>query len=617
MNINDSDEIDDIDDADDVPSESELRIELAKRQNEILKRIYKNITADGFDTNLDLDDIDSVELRDFWVYTAGFLGVQNFESLNLTERDVKNIMSGRFVLKEVSLEEGEKIVRQAGKRLKNGGYAQTVSLYKIQDGEYFFNKNCAYEKDGRRYTSHFISLQTDKPEYQTSRTYFEDDDDHIFTIIRNFLVHRIPYVKGSKIALFDNKDLIVVTKMWLRGYSELFSKLSTKANPEDIKKKLYNELAPHGIYIDTPQEVDKALSFVKDCFDKETQEKYYRVNNFVKRRLEYFGDFYGKSFDEKIEIIAQICANNPNFVISSSGKINPSIVYNLQKLVTSELDKRGEEAIVTEDDYDSEKLQELYARHDELTKKLRDFDEKHPVIRSRFERMQNENFIRQLSKLEKDFAQQLEYLKNRSKLESSHMNLYHAETLENLPVEVAVNVVCLMGYNSLVTSAFYEDLLANTDSSALNQEQRSFFSRFDTSKLTITRYEDKIKKTSSAEEKAYILYCLRNAICHGQISFTLPPVKQGKKASFKDAMLHFVADWDRTTISGTVEDFYKLFSSSPFTLVRTPGVITAKVDMPQNDENSSVDKFFELLEEAFDGDTQPGDDDTGTGPSNE
>ena len=217
----------DEDSVDDGPSESELRIELAKNQNEILKCLYQNISTDNFNINLDLSNVPTFALRDFWVYTAGFLSVQNFENLGFSDKDIKKVMSGTFNLKEISIEDGEKLVKQAGKRLKSGGYAQSVPLYKIQDGEYFFNKNYPVEKHGRKYTTHLITLQTDEPNFSTNRiSHSTYNDEEIFTIIRNFLVHRIPYIKGSKILLFDDKDAVLITKMWLRGYSELFSRSS-------------------------------------------------------------------------------------------------------------------------------------------------------------------------------------------------------------------------------------------------------------------------------------------------------------------------------------------------------------------------------------------------------
>lgn len=602
-------------------TESEARMQISKNQNEILKRIFENISEDGFDLNLNLDDIDSEELKDFWVYTAGFMSVQNFESDEsfFTEDDFEDIMNGNFYLKEVTLEEAETLVKQAGKRIKPGGYSQIVPLYKIQDGEYFFYKNVAVNRNGRQYIGNIITLTTNKPEFETKRPYFENEPDQILKIIRNLLVHRTPYINGSKLTLFDDKDSVQITKMWLRGYSELFSQRQVVVSANEIKNILHEELPKQGNYIDSFQDIDKALSLVMHCFNKATQEKYYRVNNFVKRRIPFNKDFFKKSLDEKIEIIAQICESNPTALSSSNQKMNPAVIYNLQQLVSKELDARGEEAILTEDDYDSDKLIELYFEQKEVTKRCDDFDAKHPVIRTQFERMQNNKLIKDLNVVLNKFKKQEEFLKNRKKLASSHMNLYHIEGLEKLPVEVALNTVCLMGYNSLVTSAFFEDLLAVTDFNNLNPAQRKFFSKFNMDNLTTTYWNKKSSGKYTPEEKAFMLSCIRNAICHDQITFTLPTATQGDNIDFKKVIINFTADWDRTVISGTVEEFYKLFGLNMFHRAREKSIITGEqYELPENieEENEGLQSIIDDFKKES-GDDEPNDEPNGSGPVQE
>jgi hypothetical protein len=356
----------------------------------------------------------------------------------------------------------------------------------------------------------------------------------------------------------------------------MFSQINSKVKADDIKKILLKALPEQTNYLQSPQDIDKALSLVKNCFGEEIVQKYYRVNNFVKTRLHYNKDFYQRSLDEKIDILSAICANNPNFLISSHETMSPAIIYNLQQLVSKELQNRGLNAAVTEDDLETDKLIELSKEANELMQRCKSFDEKHTNINNRFELNQNLEITRRLKIILRKFEQQKELLETRRQLESSHMEIYGLDGLEHLPVEVAVNVVCMMGFNSLITSSFYEDLLAETNLGNFNPNQKKFFGKFNFSGITATYFDKKLPSNYTPEEKADLLLGIRNAICHNQITYVLPYVKQGETVSFKDAMLTFSADWDRLKISGKVIDFYRLFGSDPFTSAREKSIITSK-----------------------------------------
>ena len=301
-------------------------------------------------------------------------------------------------------------------------------------------------------------------------------------------------------------------------------------------------------------------------------------------------DFYQKSLDEKIDILSTILANNPNYTTSSSGTINPSIIYNLQQLVSKELVKRNLEADLSEEDIETEKLAELNSKAQALIKKYDEFESKFSKNYSPFLARQLKQIGQEIDSILKQFDNQQRKLDNRRKLESSHMEMYNLNNLENLPVEIAVNIVCLMGYNNLVTSGFFEDLLANTDFNNLNKEQSSFFSKFNFDGISYKLNNSNSETKFAPNQKAYLLASLRNAICHGQFSFKLPFQTKNPTCDFHNIQLKFVASWDNLEITGKLIDFFNLFNLSLFTLSRDKSIMTGRIrEIENSDYENSIE----------------------------
>ena len=146
-----------------------------------------------------------------------------------------------------------------------------------------------------------------------------------------------------------------------------------------------------------------------------------------------------------------------------------------------------------------------------------------------------------------------------------------------MPVEVAVNLVWLIAFNNLATSGFYEELLANEKYLRFNKTEKDFFSKFNFSKITLTRGSKKFP-IKSAENIGYALSYIRNSLCHGMVQYTLPPAKQGEKFTYKDVNLIFKRDQD-TEMYGKLIDFYNLFNNSKFTFQRKHDI---KITMKKN-----------------------------------
>lgn len=577
---------------DKIKTESDIKIFLAKNQAKILQLLFNNIKNDKFDLNVDLSSIPAESIRDFWVYTAGFLGVQNFDQIisSLPENEIDSIVSGKFLLKELTDSEADKLATSAGTKINKRGFGSKTPLYTIQDGNYYILKNLPIDRIGKRYIT-CISLETDGVKLFTNRDDIEMTNEQAMHVIRNLMVHTTPYINGTRVNLFEeNDDYFQISKMWLRGYSELFSQKSNVVKKETLKQIFESKLPVQANYLENLQDVHSALTLVKDCFGKENSDSNFRVHNFIDYRLLYIKDFYQKSLDEKIDILSTILANNPNYTTSSSGTINPSIIYNLQQLVSKELVKRNLEADLSEEDIETEKLAELNSKAQALIKKYDEFESKFSKNYSPFLARQLKQIGQEIDSILKQFDNQQRKLDNRRKLESSHMEMYNLNNLENLPVEIAVNIVCLMGYNNLVTSGFFEDLLANTDFNNLNKEQSSFFSKFNFDGISYKLNNSNSETKFAPNQKAYLLASLRNAICHGQFSFKLPFQTKNPTCDFHNIQLKFVASWDNLEITGKLIDFFNLFNLSLFTLSRDKSIMTGRIrEIENSDYENSIE----------------------------
>ena len=268
--------------------------------------------------------------------------------------------------------------------------------------------------------------------------------------------------------------------------------------------------------------------------------------------------------EEKVETLVQIIEKNPNYLTSANETINPRIIYNLQQLVSHELTKRQAKSQLNEDD-------EVFETVSRLKKEYEDFNKQYELIK----KVKNPNpaiiqsLIKKCDSLDAKRKGIEQTLLAREKLESANMELYNASDLENLSVEVAVNLIALMGYNSLVSSAFYEDIIAQSDLNNLSNEQKRSFKDINLDNLSYSYGTKKFSTPYNDENKIYILSAIRNAICHGLISFQLPPIQNDKASTFEDVQVTFYRDRDDSVVSGTVKDFYEIFSSEFFTKRKT------------------------------------------------
>ena len=81
----------------------EAKRKVAQGIDTILSRMYENVHHNSFDENIDFSGIPSTTLKDFWLYTAGFIGFRNNDDLEerITPDEAQKILSGKFILKYI------------------------------------------------------------------------------------------------------------------------------------------------------------------------------------------------------------------------------------------------------------------------------------------------------------------------------------------------------------------------------------------------------------------------------------------------------------------------------------------------------------------------------------
>jgi len=556
-------------------TESELRIKIARNINDVLMAIYKNINNNEFDPLINLSNVPSTTLKDFWIYTAGFLGLKNqdeFDSL-FSDKDVYSILDGDFHIIDLPLDVAQEYAKRSKKKVPDKGIGITIGLYSVQDGTYSIKKGF---KDEKGNLINYLALQTSPLEYHTDTPLedFEITAREILKNLRNVFAHRTPIKRGKKLVFERGEDEIVVSKMWLRGYSEMFCRKSHTLNSSNIEQLILEELKRNENLLLNKQDVDSVLSAVKHLFGENVNKNFYKLSGFVQARLNST-NFYTQPLEHKVKTLSSILANNYDYISTSAGTINPSIIYNLQQLVGLELYARNEFTELDIEDYDILKMKKVVDEVSAMNSKTM-MAQTLLFSGKQFSKSAQQKFLKGIKSMKSKVRLYLQSLEDKQKLESANMELYNLEDLNYLPMEVAVNTVLLMCFNSLITSSFYDDVLAKTNTTNLNEQQEIFFNKFDVSNLQFY-HGNTLKTREHPGQKAYLLLCLREALCHGTISYKIPTQKNNKPVNFNDIIICFkTSERQNSTIYGTIQDFYNLFSSIDFLRERNSEIVTGK-----------------------------------------
>ncbi len=540
-------------------TESEARCFIADSIRYILFKMFSRITEVGVKTEMDFDDIIDKELIYFGLVTTGFLSMQNFENLDIEGKEYDKIIGGTFKLRDLSREECARIIEIYGSKFvdsKKG--TRKASLCKIQDSSY------SVVSKGAKNT---LTLRTPEPEYHTTSTEPVSSLD-FFKLIRNLTAHSIFYKNGNDIVYYTNDGYVSIPNMWLRGYSELFVREKPAFDAQTARDILYEELQKQNNGLETESDINQALSTIKHLFDAETLKHFYRVNNFVHSRIKHQPVFFKVKLADRIEILMNILEANPNFLKQPNETINPVIIYNLQQLVSQELERRDAKNAIYEGSDLHQEMENLIHEYESLQKRLAFIkSQKKPNLAIL------QDGIRRSEEISARYATLQAKIESHEKLSSSNRDFYDPTDLQYLPVETSVNIVALMAYTDLVLSSFYEDTLRNTDYNNLTQAQKQFFGGFEFNDIAYIR-DGKKTIVKDSTDRCFALRAIRNAICHGLISFKFNSLKQGETATFEDVEITFYSDIEDIQVVGSVKNFFELFSPNTFTKARHASIVT-------------------------------------------
>lgn len=539
-------------------TESFARTYIADAIRYALFKLFENITENGYYTKVDLSELTDEELMNFYLATTGFMSLQNFETIlsSIENRELDKIINGTFNLRTLSKEETQNFLEFYNTSFKTHKDYLTAQLCSIHDANYSIKS---------KYTKNTLILKTPQPEFHSNKAKSISNLD-FFKVIRNLTAHGMFYKAGPDIVYFKDNEYVSIPKMWLRGYSELFVKQKPAFDSNLAREILLKKLPETDNNMSNEAEINKALSLIRNLFDADTLKNFYRVNNFVNSRLKYQPVFFKVRLEDKVEILINILEANPNFIKQASETINPLIIYNIQQLISKELENREAEADPSQNINIQEDVGKFIEEYENIKRQIQFYNTQN-----------NKSLNKSALKKCKAVLAKHNALKNKidshKKLASSNMDFYDPNNLQYLPVEVSVNIIALLAYTDLVVSSFYEDTLRNTDYNNLSDEQKHFFSNFDLSKLTYI-YNGKKYEIKDPTSTCYALRAIRNAICHGLISYKFPSLKQNATSSFGNTEITFYSDIEDIQVVGSVEEFFNIFACNNFTKDRKPSTIT-------------------------------------------
>ena len=544
---------------------SKDKITIAKNIHGIIRKIIKGIDQNGVTTNLDFSDVELEQLKDFWLYASGFISMSNKSYLEkvFPSRQIDSIIQGKFFLKSISFQQAQNLVKAAKKpRIKQNKPTET-KVFSIQDGTYIVHSG---EKDPTTGESiNYITLETN-PLQITGKAF--DSSSHILLTLRNIFAHSTPVIDGNNIIFDNGANKFVVSKMWLRGFCELFSQNYNPLNCSELIEAMSNYQKKAKKNLLSPDDIPEFLESAKHLFPEHVQEEFQKVISFIKNRIQYNHNFFSLSEPEKIESLAAMCNSGYSNYTVNYGISNPQTMFDLLQLLSREIEKQqlGSASF----DNDDEKI----IKYKELTDKIDNIDARIKLLTT----VQTNPNLNSLNKQRAKLMSQLESLISEMTQQvnsvATNIDFLNSTPLNALNIEAAVNLVYLMAYNNLVVSGFYEDVLRYVNLGDLNETQYETLLRFNMGNICAQHNDNEPGLVFSAKGKGFALYTIRNAICHGTFGYSIPQAKNGEQPFIKDIMLTFTSPDKSWKYFGTLGDFYGLFLSETFFKKRTADLIS-------------------------------------------
>ena len=217
---------------------------VAREQNKLIKQLSQGISVDGFTSDVDLSGIRDVVLKDFWLYTAAYIVLNNKDNIidNLTEEECDKMACGKFTLNYIENPDVVEFLAKFGLK-KMPGYRNRYKLREVKDSKYYLQTGERKFQDGKLKFVNSVELVT--PELDI--TLIDDSIDEntidgrkILIEIRNCIAHVAPFVDPSGKIVFLGKGMkIVASRMWLRGLFETFARDTLYQDHKKLREDLF------------------------------------------------------------------------------------------------------------------------------------------------------------------------------------------------------------------------------------------------------------------------------------------------------------------------------------------------------------------------------------------
>lgn len=560
--------------------ERDLQLSDATRQiaqdiNEIMKVLYQSITPIKVNLDVDLSSFRSDRLVDFFIFTSGYVAIQRIDQLlhEASAQDIRDIVDGKFYLGELNKDQVLSLCESVGHKITRT--SETIPLSQIQDGKYVIHYN-GVARPGTNPGK--LTLVT-----EPVQLYSESEEvsyANVLQLIRNILAHEIPLLNGNNLQFKSEKYDLEMSSMWFRGLCETMSEVSRKRDATVVKNKILSIARTQHKLLSSTEDIKYILNALAPTLDLGGD-----YNDFIEKRLKYNQNYTPLSTEQKAAFIADLIFYNQDYNETPYQKPNPDIIYLIEKIVNTESQKRGK-IFATSEQLKFNEIRALAKRKEEVDERIRNFNKKYPR-KSSVAVIELKKLMHEHDQIKREAAM---YLKNLETMRKTGVeDMYMATgSLENLNVEMAFNLVCLMAYNAMTISGFYDDMVGYTSFKDMNDEQKAFFESFNMEGLSLYGENWSKKHINSSDDKAFTLLCLRNALIHNKVCFYLPDRDRNpNRPDFKDAIIEFEGSTQHATVVGRVGDFARLFTSPQFFEKRTNDLISKRWRQNPEEETTS------------------------------
>lgn len=573
---------------------------LAEKQRKIYLELINSLTSNKvYEPNL--SEIPTQDLLDFYLYTSGFIGVCKNEDLRniLSEEDCKNILNGLFFLETYSQTDAEYIMSNCDIDISENPCPKRITLVKSKDGEYYLErdryiseKNYTYKLMLKTEPINISGRSLDRP-IEKQPTIIDN-----LNLIRICFVHNTPLIDGNNVvfnARFDDQT-ITTSKMWLRGFTETLCRLDKSHNVYALYNYLYKACETLEIDLNNEEELRLLINKTISIFPESAHHRIDEICDFLSLRVKYSPqNFYKLPLDEKFDILSDIITYNKSYIEKGKGQLNCNILYSIQQFVAKQLEGR-QDLNYAISKVDLLRIKSILDRQEKNNQSFNEINSTissgkfHPTIVKR----QIEKLNKEKNAINSERRQLLRDINLNLKLETANLDLIGSLPPNRFIAEYAVALACLLAYNAIITSSFYEEL--KTDASIIDSKVFKFFDSLPIKNVTTKNPNDNRVNIFNQISgfKYWFIEGVRQGLCHNFITYTLPQTVNNTFNVY-DIELSFIDKSANSQYCLSLGDLVNIFSSPIFTNERSAAIKQHTFVLPDFEEDPEIDSLIKEI----------------------